>query len=96
MDIECVVVRGAELQKWNLTLPPGSTIAEALKQAGISLTTGEAVGLFSELKSEDTVLQEGDRLEIYRPLLHDPKLKRQARVGQKNLPRRCSSGLYHN
>ena len=39
-----------------------------------------AVGVFGELRARDSLLREGDRLEIYRPLLTDPKEGRRARA----------------
>ena len=38
------------------------------------------VGLFGKNCSRDTVLQQGDRIEIYRPLLCDPKQARRNRA----------------
>ena len=38
------------------------------------------VGIYSQKKRTDTILQEGDRVEIYRPLSHDPMTKRKARA----------------
>ena len=38
------------------------------------------VGIFGKLKTLDTVLHEHDRIEIYRPLLADPKESRRSRA----------------
>lgn len=89
MDIELVLADAEKQQKVFLEVPDAATIAEVLNAAGIVLAPGEAVGVFAEIKTFDTVLQVGDRLEIYRPLLLDPKLKRQAKVDKTTLPRRC-------
>ncbi|MBW8837789.1 MAG: RnfH family protein, partial [Burkholderia sp.] len=40
----------------------------------------QKVGVFGKLKPLDTVLADHDRVEIYRPLLVDPKVSRQRRV----------------
>jgi putative ubiquitin-RnfH superfamily antitoxin RatB of RatAB toxin-antitoxin module len=40
----------------------------------------QKVGVFGKLKPLDAVLADHDRVEIYRPLLVDPKLSRQRRV----------------
>lgn len=37
------------------------------------------VGIYSQKKRLDTVLSDGDRVEIYRPLSDDPMMKRKAR-----------------
>ncbi|PQV53570.1 RnfH family protein [Paraburkholderia sp. BL21I4N1] len=67
-------------------LPEGATLQQALDASGIlqrfpriDLTT-QRVGVFGKIKALDTVLADHDRVEIYRPLLVDPKLSRQRRV----------------
>ncbi len=69
---------------WNC--PEGATQQQALAARGIlqrdpriDLST-QKVGVFGKLKPLDTVLADHDRVEIYRPLLVDPKLSRQRRV----------------
>jgi hypothetical protein len=67
-------------------LPEGATLQQALDASGIlqrypriDLST-QKVGVFGKLKPLDAVLADHDRVEIYRPLLVDPKLSRQRRV----------------
>jgi putative ubiquitin-RnfH superfamily antitoxin RatB of RatAB toxin-antitoxin module len=67
-------------------LPEGATLQQALEASGIlqrcpaiDLNT-QKVGVFGKLKPLDAVLADHDRVEIYRPLLVDPKLSRQRRV----------------
>ncbi|MBB5543675.1 RnfH family protein [Paraburkholderia fungorum] len=67
-------------------LPEGATLRQALDASGIlqrypQIDLGtQKVGVFGKLKPLDTVLADHDRVEIYRPLLVDPKLSRQRRV----------------
>lgn len=67
-------------------LPQGATLQQALDASGIlqrypQIDLGtQKVGVFGKLKPLDTVLADHDRVEIYRPLLVDPKLSRQRRV----------------
>jgi len=42
------------------------------------------IGIFSKPVAPDTVLNEGDRVEIYRPLTIDPKEARRLRAAAKN------------
>lgn len=63
-----------------LTLPPGATVREALARAealdhdvGSLAVYGERVGL-------GYVLADGDRIELLRPLLADPKDARRRRA----------------
>src|SRR5579864_8765709 len=67
-------------------LPEGATLQQALDASGIlqrypqiDLNT-QKVGVFGKLKPLDAVLADHDRVEIYRPLLADPKVSRQRRV----------------
>jgi putative ubiquitin-RnfH superfamily antitoxin RatB of RatAB toxin-antitoxin module len=67
-------------------LPEGATVQQALDASGILQRfpqidlTQQKVGVFGKLKSLDTVLVDHDRVEIYRPLIVDPKAARQRRV----------------
>jgi uncharacterized protein len=67
-------------------LPAGSTVAEAIERSGMrALFPGlvvdpAAVGIFSRKVSMEQVLREGDRVEIYRPLIADPKEVRRQRA----------------
>ena len=73
-----------------LNLPIDSTIAAAVEASGI-LARNPALtlktmrcGIFGRRAEPDTVLQEGDRVEIYRPLRADPKELRRSRVKLKS------------
>lgn len=78
-------------------LPEGSTAAEALEQSGFKAQFPEVdftlagMGVFSRLLDgrgnptpDDYVMQDGDRLELYRPLQVDPKKARLQRAAKKN------------
>ena len=67
-------------------LAAGSTLSQAVEQSGvverfpeIDLATMK-VGIFGKLKKADQVLQPGDRVEIYRRLIADPKQVRKERA----------------
>ena len=75
-----------------LQVAPGTTAAQAVRQSGICrefpALEEEArweLGIFSKQCPPDTVLRPGDRVEIYRPLLIDPKEARRlkAEVAQR-------------
>ena len=70
----------------SLSLPPGALIADALKLAAqaddfqdMDLASA-TVGIFGQVASRDRPLKDGDRIEIYRPLLEEPKLARRTRA----------------
>ncbi len=71
-----------------LEVAPGTTIGEALTQSGVLDELGIAldscpVGIFAKKKPLDTVLRAQDRIEIYRPLVADPKDSRRRRAVKK-------------
>ncbi len=43
------------------------------------------VGVFGQLMALDHILQDGDRVEIYRPLIIDPKVARRLRAKSSKL-----------
>lgn len=67
-------------------LPPGATLRQAIDASGILARHPEIdlaklkVGIYGKLKPLDAVLVDHDRVEIYRPLIVDPKAARQRRV----------------
>jgi uncharacterized protein len=64
----------------------GATVAEAIKASGVLDKHPEIdlernkLGIFGKLTKPDTVLREKDRIEIYRPLIADPKEVRRKRA----------------
>ncbi len=64
----------------------GTTLEEAVLASGILDTFKEIdlskdrVGIFSKFANLETVLREKDRVEIYRPLIADPKQVRKERA----------------
>lgn len=74
----------------DMTVPVGTTLQEAILQSGIlnalpglDITTLK-LGVYGKSKPLDTVLRDQDRVEIYRPLLADPKEARRKRAEKKN------------
>jgi putative ubiquitin-RnfH superfamily antitoxin RatB of RatAB toxin-antitoxin module len=65
-----------------VSVPPGTTAAEAVRLSGIEREVGEEglaerpLGVFGKRVKPGHVLGEGDRVEIYRPLKADPKIVR--------------------
>lgn len=68
------------------TVAAGTTIQQAIESSGIIEQAPEIdisvwrVGIYGKLKTLDTVLREQDRIEIYRPLIADPKDARRRRA----------------
>lgn len=71
-----------------LHLPAGATVRDALSASGLAarhpgIDLG-AVGVFGKRVRLDARLAEGDRVEIYRPLVLDPKEQRRQRARKKS------------
>ncbi len=71
----------------HLRLPEGCTVQRAIEASGllqkhpeIDLAKGNKLGVFAKLVKPDTVLRDKDRVEIYRPLIADPKEVRRKRA----------------
>jgi uncharacterized protein len=78
-----------------LSLPAGSRVRDALHaargEAGLAeLGQGcAALGIFGRPVTAEQVLRDGDRVEIYRPLIADPRrLRRERAGGPDRVPRR--------
>jgi len=68
--------------------PAGMTVAEAIARSKIAQRFPEIdpqqakVGVFGKAATGDAVLHDGDRVEIYRELIADPKEARKKRAGK--------------
>jgi uncharacterized protein len=72
----------------SIEVEKGATLKEAVEASGILDTFEEIdlskdrVGIFSKFATLETVLREKDRVEIYRPLIADPKKVRKERAAE--------------
>jgi putative ubiquitin-RnfH superfamily antitoxin RatB of RatAB toxin-antitoxin module len=72
-----------------LEVGQGATIAEVIAASGVLTRFPDIdlarnkVGVFGKLKPADTVVRDGDRIEIYRPLQADPMESRRRRARHK-------------
>ena len=68
----------------HVVLSPGATVADALEQSHLRqdypTTNSLSFGIFSKPVVLETVVKNGDRIEVYRPLLLDPKENRRQRA----------------
>lgn len=69
---------------------PGITARQAVERSGIldkfpdiDLMGENKLGVFGKLVKPDQPLRDGDRVEVYRPLIADPKEVRRQRAKQK-------------
>ena len=73
-----------------LSVPRGTTMREAAERSGIAAwfpgldLAAAPMGIFGKAvaRPEERVLEDGERVEIYRPLLADPKEARKQRAAR--------------
>jgi putative ubiquitin-RnfH superfamily antitoxin RatB of RatAB toxin-antitoxin module len=88
VEVEIVyVARDKTVIQWKHQLPAGSTVADAIKESGLLVShpeiQGLTFGIFAKIVTPDTIIKNGDRIEIYRPLISDPKEKRRIKAKLK-------------
>ena len=84
--VEVVYALPAQQRLFHVSVASGATIAMALRASGVFDRFPELVpervkvGVFGRRVSLDYVLRPGDRIEIYRELIADPKSARRTRA----------------
>jgi uncharacterized protein len=86
--IRCVVAYATREQQllWTVDLPAPATIADALTAARRTMDRDDIpwdtapVGIFGEPRTRSDPLRDGDRVELYRPLQADPRVRRREGV----------------
>src|SRR6516165_5751478 len=88
--VDAFVARARERQYlWSVELPVSARIADALAAARAQAPADLAaeipwerapVGIFGEPRSRNDSCEDGDRIELYRPLQRDPRARRRERV----------------
>jgi uncharacterized protein len=84
MRIEVIYALPQKQERIALNLPPGSTVLDAIQASGLlqrvpQIEFGRA-GVWGRPVSAETRLRDLDRVEIYRPLIADPKEVRRKRA----------------
>lgn len=86
LTIEVVYAEPEKQKLIRLKVPAGTTIIQAVELANMKRffpnfdLKGLDFGIFSQPQKPDFILQNGQRVEIYRPLLADPKEMRKLRA----------------
>jgi len=90
VEIACAVDQEVVLIPLQVT--EGTTVMEAITQSGLAerypqlFPVADRLGLYGKSCSGTTVLSNGDRVEICRPLKADPKEARRNRVARRGKP----------
>lgn len=88
ISVEVVYPLPQKQEIFAVKLPSGSTVREAIESSGVLAKYPEIdlakskLGVFAKLAKPDAVLRDRDRVEIYRPLIADPKEVRKQRVAE--------------
>ncbi len=88
ISIEVVYPLPQKQEIFSVKLPVGATVRQAIEVSGvlqkypeIDLTKNK-LGVFAKLTKPDAPLRDQDRVEIYRPLIADPKEVRKQRAAE--------------
>ncbi|MBS0336010.1 MAG: RnfH family protein [Proteobacteria bacterium] len=88
LRIEVVCATPARQDIVEVLLDEGAAAIDALRASGLAESHPEIgkdppLGIFGKRVKPDTRLQDGDRVEVYRPLQADPKEARRAKAARK-------------
>lgn len=99
ISVEVVYARPDQQVILPVQLPAGATVEEAIRRSGILERFPEIdlgrnkVGIWSRLTKLDTPLRDRDRVEIYRPLIADPKEVRRKRAEEGKVTKKGGGEL---
>ena len=94
VEVEVVWAEPSRQVLRKVSVAPGTTLREVVERSGLCAEFPEAaerrldLGVFGRRMDPDTPVQPGDRVEIYRPLLADPKESRRSRARAQSAARR--------
>ena len=88
IDIEVAYATPEQQVLVQLKMSEGATVEQAIYASGLLEQFSEIVwvdinvGIFGSVCRLDQPVRQGDRVEIYRPLIHDPKEARRQRAAK--------------
>ena len=81
MRVEIVYATADAVSAEVLDLPDGTPLGEAVKASRFASTPAAAYAVFGNVATAQHVLLDGDRIELLRELVIDPKEARRRRAG---------------
>ncbi|MEQ1484212.1 RnfH family protein [Methyloglobulus sp.] len=84
--VEVAYAKPEEQTIVTINVPQGTTLEQAVKLSGLLVRFPEIncselrLGIFGVTSKPEQNVKQGDRVEIYRPLIHDPKEARRQRA----------------
>ena len=97
MNIEVVYALPHEQVLLKVKAAQGATVAEAIRLSGVLEKHPEIdlaknkLGIYGKLSRADAVLRDKDRVEIYRPLIADPREVRRQRAQEGKVMKKGSA-----
>lgn len=88
IQLEVTYARPERQELVTVKLPSGSTVQQAIEASGLLTLYPEIdlakakVGIYGKLSRMDATVRDRDRVEIYRPLIADPKEVRKQRAAE--------------
>lgn len=86
MRVEVIYALPQKQERVLLDLPPDSTVQDALQASGLLQRLSQIelgrLGVWGRPVTAETRLRDRDRVEIYRPLIADPKEVRRERAAK--------------
>ncbi len=99
IKVELIYALPNEQALLRFEVPAGTTLIDGVRLSGIldkhpeiDLEKGK-FGIFGKLSKTDVVLREKDRIEIYRPLIADPKEVRRKRAEEGKVMKKGGGDL---
>jgi putative ubiquitin-RnfH superfamily antitoxin RatB of RatAB toxin-antitoxin module len=89
IEVDVVYALPGDQQVFKARVPQGATVREVILRSGVlerhpELATVTCVaGVYGERVEMDSLVAAGDRVEIYRPLIADPKETRRRRAAKR-------------
>lgn len=96
INVEVVYALQQKQDLVSLKLEEGATVRQAVEASGLLAKYPEIdlaknkLGIFAKLAKADAVLRDKDRVEIYRPLIADPKEVRKQRAAEGKVMKKGS------
>lgn len=99
INIEVVYALPDEQTLLKKAVPEGATVLEGIQASGLLEkfpaldVSAHKLGIFGKLTKPDTLLRDKDRIEIYRPLIADPKEVRRRRAEEGKVMKKGGGDL---
>lgn len=88
IHVEVVYALPQEQVLFSVRVPQGASVAEVVRVSGVLAKYPELgrgnikLGIYGKLSQPEAIVRDHDRIEIYRPLLADPKEVRRRRAAE--------------